>query len=124
MQEPINENKTLEQGQQPFKRPMETAQLEPTWIITDKMPVPSSQGTLALWNWLIREERAIFLVHVPGAASYEVVEFKSMSDKYFILVVYKDKVVSQVLEREVTHEFVVPYYTTFGIYANWERWFI
>lgn len=118
MQEPVKEDKTSNPDQIPVRRQMENTRLEDSWVITDRIPALTGDNIINTFNWMIDQKLATFLVFINGAGHREVLKFIPMADRYFITAICKDKI------KDVTLEFVVPHYTTFGIYLNSDTYYL
>lgn len=118
MQEPIKEDKTPDPGKIHVGRQMETSRLDDSWVITDRIPALAGDNTINVFNWLIENKLATFILYINGAGHREVTKFIGMADRYFVTAICKDKL------SDVSLEFVVPHYTTFGVFLNSDTYYL
>lgn len=118
MQEPIKEDQAPNSDKIHVRGQMETSRLEDSWVITDRIPALTGDNIINTFNWLIEKNLVTFLVYINGAGHREVTKFIPMADRYFITAICKDKL------TDVQLEFVVPHYTTFGIFLNSDTYYL
>lgn len=117
MQEPVKKNKTSKENTKRQGRAMDSSNVEEQGINTDKIQAISGTSTLDFWNFLIKNNLCTFNVLLNGAGYREVVEFLPVTNRYFINVIYKDKLIGKNYETTVAH------FTNFIVFMNSEKWY-